>query len=244
MKIKLYENGNVTYSNGKGNDIESLRAASKLCREYNINNSDYRNIVSAACKLGRTSEAVSFWTFTFANNPDEKQANGAIKKFFKELKREYNRDLRYVWTKERQKNGKFHFHSIVDVGYMDVQSLQGLWNRAVVFSCGSVGVSNNSFRLPPKSHRSIFDNKNVDQIARYIGKYVSKERYNAYSQPVFAISKSLYPLSYELNISDERELYDTFERLGYQKKEYFAISFMKLTDELRQYIGGISIKDG
>jgi len=212
QKILLYENGRCTWSSGKGRTADECRAAGNSGKEYKISNAQYNNIIAAAFKLARTAQgSINFYTFTFANDPSEKEANKAIEKFFKELLRKYNeKEIRYIWTKERQKNGKIHFHSLLDSGYIPVQCLQALWNRSILFGCGNVKLSNNSFRLPPVANRKIFANKDIISIARYIGKYVSKERANSYQCPVCQISKRLYPLCTEISLAEYEALVDTF----------------------------------
>jgi len=211
QKILLYENGRCTFSAGKGRTITECQEIGRTSKGYKITNAQYNNIIAAAFKLARsTTRTLNFYTFTFANNPCEIDANKAIGKFFKELLREFESDIRYIWTKERQKNGKIHFHSLLDSGYIPVQSLQALWNRSILFACGNVELSNNSFRLPPVANRKIFSNKDIISIARYIGKYVSKERANSYQCPVCSISKRLYPLYIEISLAEYETLVDTF----------------------------------
>jgi len=213
QKILLYENGRCTFSAGKGRTSEECKKIGSSGKEYRIANAQYHNIVAAAFKLAReSSRSINFYTFTFANNPTEKEANCAIGKFFKELLRGFDNELliRYIWTKERQKNGKIHFHSLLDSGFIPVKNLQNLWNRCIRFACGNVELSNNSFRLPPPANRKIFANKDIIAIAKYIGKYVSKERFNSYELPVYSISKRLFPLSREISIEEYETLVDTF----------------------------------
>lgn len=222
QKILLYENGRCTWSSGKGNNADCLRAASRITREYSIDNSQYNHIVSAAFKLAReATETIQFYTFTFANDPDEKSANRSICKFFKEFNRE--REVKYVWTKERQKNGKIHFHALLDSGYVPAKDLQNMWNRSILFACGNVPISNNSFRLPPKANREIFRNRDIISIAKYIAKYISKERSKSFEQPVFQICKRLYPISREISLSEYEALVDTFGIFSSKVYEFCAV---------------------
>lgn len=223
MKILLYENGACTFSEGKGRDSDSCRTIGNNTKTYSLSNCHYRNIVSAAFKISRESRfELNFYTFTFANNPTEVEGNKAIKHFFKTFVRIYG-ESRYVWTKERQKNGKLHYHALIDSGYIPVKTLQGMWNDSIVYSCGNCATSSNSFRLPPKENRRLFAQKDVIAVARYIAKYISKERGLEYEQPCFAISKNLYPLSVEISLEHYESLYDTFGIVYEKKYDYCSV---------------------
>ena len=196
----IYTNGDITYSAGIGKTPEICMELSKRDKTYSITNSDYRTIVSAAINLqARKVYQIVFLTYTFAFEPSEKEGNSIIKLFFKRLRRNYYDKTNYVWTKERQKNGRLHYHSLVDMPFISIKDLQDMYNSCNIFVCGnSCPVSYCSLRLPP-NHRKI-DQMGAVATAKYMAKYISKERGKQYGLPCFGISKDIRDVKTKLTV--------------------------------------------
>jgi len=221
LKVIKYKNGDITISAGIGkkiknckdsigclnciDEIECLKSLAKRTKSYMITNNDYRSIVSAAFNLHRLQKfKLQFFTFTFAYEPSEIISNKILTRFIKNTKKKYDKNFNYIWTKERQESGRIHYHMLCDVPFMPIKDLQDSFNYCVlaIDNCGVV--SNNSVRLPPDD-RKIYK---FDQIAvaKYIAKYISKERGKAFTQPCFSISRALRDVSEEITIWEAYKL--------------------------------------
>jgi len=191
MKLALWLNGDITGSDGKGASSKVLRELAKHKKSYMITSVDYRTILSAAVNLVELkSNNIVFLTHTFPFDVTEHQANGIQKLFLKKFKIYWNETTNYIWTKERQKKGRLHFHTIIDMPFVPIQSLQGLWNHCISIITGNSVDNFNSLRLPLSSAKLY--NTEVARTVRYIAKYISKERNKPFTQPCYGISKELY----------------------------------------------------
>lgn len=221
-RIYLYKNGDITFSEGKGNpDISYLQEIGNCQKSYCLTTTNYRTILSAAVNLvERRQHSVIFLTFTFPFDIAEKQANQVIKLFFKNAVR-YDNFESYIWTKERQQNGRIHFHALADFPYTSIAHLQGTYNECIHRVCGVRPDNCNSLRLPP--HHSKRVGVEIIDTIKYMAKYITKERGKIYSQPVYAISKSLIDVKRELT-SDEAILLIAESGICYRRVyEHFAV---------------------
>lgn len=219
MKLYLWANGDITGSNGKGKPPEKCLEMATKQKKYTITNTDYRYIVSAAANLQKVKKfKLIFLTFTFPFEPSEKIANKILTHFLNKLKRDYGQ-LEYIWTKERQQTGRLHFHAIIDIPFIPIKDLQGFWNNSINTFDSSVNCSNNSLRLPPKDHN--IDRMEGLETVKYMAKYVTKERKNAYEQPCFAVSRGLRDVKQEIDTLEvmrlikERGIYKSFGNDNY-----------------------------
>jgi hypothetical protein len=202
--------------------------ASKV-KTYSISNTDYRTIISSSALLLKTrKKKLIFLTVTFAFDPSEKDANKILSNFLKNLKTNYGL-LEYIWTKERQKNGKIHFHILCDIRFNSIIDLQKSLNTTIKNFNPEFVVSSNSLRLPPGG-KSVCNNNDAKNIVRYMAKYISKERFNTYTQPCFAISKGIRDIKIELSINDMIEIKRNFETFNWYCDEYFGAFSIKNYD--------------
>jgi hypothetical protein len=217
----LYANGDVTYSKGEGQPPEKLAEMANKVKTYSISNTDYRTIVSSAALLRKTAKnRLIFLTVTFACDPDEESANKILSNFLKNLKTNYGL-LEYIWTKERQKNNKIHYHILCDIRFNNIVDLQKSFNRTVKNINPNFNVSSNSLRLPPGG-RSVCNNNDAKNIIKYMAKYISKERFTTYKQPCFAISKGIRNIKTELSIDDMIEIKRNFKTFNWYCDENFG----------------------
>lgn len=218
----LYLNGDVVVTRFHRTSYDPIQLLNACTNEksYKLTTSDYRTIISAAILLARKLVyKIVFLTFTFQFDIDEKSANEVIKLFFKRLKRRYKSES-YIWTKERTKNGRIHFHALIDLPFIPIASLQLDYNdciRDITHFSGDL--STNSLRLPIKA--SVVPAKQVQFCARYIAKYIGKERFCTYSYPNFAISKNLYLVRRQIE-PYELEVLKTNRGVKYEKQYDFC----------------------
>ena len=197
----LYLNGRFTWSAGKGKRSDYCKEIGIKDKHYVITNADYRIILSAAVNLVKfKTYNIVFLTQTFPFEPTEKQANEIQKLFLKNLKRYNEKVSNYIWTKERQKNSRIHFHTIIDMSFIPIQDLQADWNNSIKDITGVEYSNRNSVRLPLTNCRVY--NSEVLRTVKYIAKYISKERFKPYKQPCYGITKPLYT-DIKRKVSDE-----------------------------------------
>lgn len=226
MKFYLYVNGDVTYSNGAGNIEKVLKQAAQKERRYMISHTDYRMLVSAAIKMQiEASKKLQFITYTFAFDPTEDQAQRIFNNHLKNLTKTFNVE-RYIWTKERQKNSRLHYHLLGETGYIPIKTLQNSFNNSIRNVNKLFDISFNSVRLPPRSHNNIYNSPVA--IAKYIGKYISKERGKGYKRRSWAISQSLYPLKSEISQQDLMNLQKRYQSVVPKSNdENFGVILLK-----------------
>ncbi len=226
MKLTLFLNGDITGSCGKGEAAEIMREKGKLTKSYVITNTDYRIILSAAVNLVNLKKyKIVFLTHTFPFDPNEKTANSILKMFFKTIKREYNVQ-EYIWTKERQKTGRIHYHSLIDMPFIPIKDLQNIWNHCINYYQSDIVCSVNSLRFP--LHNAVIYNSEITRTVRYIAKYITKERGKSYKQPCYAITKALYQ-GIKREISDN-EAIELIKKYGIHSKnfgEYWSVTRLK-----------------
>lgn len=223
----LYWNGEITYSLGKGcKDVEMMTQRGLKERRYMITNRIYRDLVSAAIKMKfQAVFGIVFFTSTFPYDPSEEEAQAIFKNFMKNLKTNYN-VKNYLWVKERQKNGRLHYHFLAEVPYCPIKRLQKAYNSAILGINRTVLVSNNSLRLPNSKK---FGNlvRDPRQLAAYIGKYLTKGRYFEWRLPCFGISKNLYPLSMEVSEANVLVLKENYSNYVVTDREFYAKIILK-----------------
>lgn len=193
MKYKLYANGDITGSNGKGSLPDRMQELALKERSFSITTKNYREILCSAIKLTEINRyRLEFLTLTFPfSGIDEKDGNLILTHFLGKLKRAYN-VKNYIWTKERQSNDdqRLHYHILIDLPFIPVKTLQTDYNQSIVAITGFSGtLLNNSLRFPPRSHR--ISKMGAISVAKYIAKYIAKERKIIYKMPCFCISRGL-----------------------------------------------------
>lgn len=234
----LYWNGEISFSLGKGcvdSEIMSKKGLKERC--YMITNSAFRDLIGAAIKMQHeASFALIFLTATFPFEPTELEAQTIFKNFLKNLKTNYGLK-KYIWCKERQKNSRIHFHLLSEIPFVPILVLQGAFNSAIRHIKPSVNVNRHSLRLPnSKKFKNIVQDSK--QVAKYIGKYMSKSRFEMWKLPCYQISKDLYPLSMKISEQNAMMLTRSYEHYIVTDKKYYAKTVLKnvtFVDILREF---------
>ncbi len=227
MKINLYINGNITTSLGKGNDVVILRSAGKIEKKYCIDNLAYRQLVSACIKIVKKAQNKPvFLTITFPYYPQEVEAQKIFTNFIKNMKKTYNLK-NYVWVKENgEKKGKLHYHLVADFPFNSIKCMQTSFNNSIRNYRSDVGLSNNSLRLPPRSNSNSIVREPIG-MAKYIGKYISKNRYVTYNARCYAISKNLFPLAQEISLEEAENLLWNNDYFVANKNDFSSVTCLK-----------------
>lgn len=235
MRIKLYVNGNITASKGEGNDAVILREAGKMEKKYVIDNLAYRQLVSACIKIVKKAQNKPvFLTITFPYYPKEHEAQKIFTNFVKNMKKTYNLE-KYVWVKEHgERRGKLHYHLVADYPFFDIRLIQNSFNSAIRNFNGNSNLSNNSVRLPPRSNGNSVVRDGIG-MAKYIGKYISKNRYVEWKTRCYAIAKVLFPLSIEINEEIASNLLYSNDYFVAKKGEFYALTCLKDFDFFRYF---------
>jgi len=202
-----------------------------------IDKSTYRELVSACIKMSEYAEhKLIFLTATFPFHPAEVEAQTIFKNFVKNLKTNYGLK-KYVWVKEPQNknNDRIHYHLLCEIPYANIQDMQSSYNSAILHVKSNASVNRHSLRLPPRRKwgRIVNDSR---QVAKYMGKYMSKTIKVEWKLPVYAISKSLYPLFYEVSDEKAREIIEGREKIVFSDSHLYAKVILKrciLPDILR-----------
>lgn len=225
--LKLYWNGEISFSMGVGcKDKEIMKNLANKERKFAITNKTYRELLAACIKMKiEAKNGIIFFTATFPFDPTEAEAQKIFRNFMKNLKLNYHVET-YIWVKERQKSSRLHFHFLADIPYVNIKRLQDCWNNCIKNIQPYIMVSNNSLRLPNSRK---FGNvvSDISQLARYMGKYLSKSRFVEYEYPAYAISKNLYPLSVDITEVQALELCRSYENFVFTDKEFYARTILK-----------------
>lgn len=145
-----------------------------------------------------------FWTLTFADNiQDVKQANKEFTDFNKRLSYylyKVNKNvLKYICIPEFQKRGAIHFHVLYfNLPYINQNEFSKIWDNGFVFV------------------ESVKDVNRIENFAKYVCKYISKENskgesnYELYKEKDLLNSKRYFcsrglkrPHLYKLNLDTE-----------------------------------------
>lgn len=197
--VTFYYNGDLLYS--LGGNTNPQRVYKPQRKHYAIDNMIRRCIISAAKKMADNKDAeLILLTGTFPFEPAEREASKIWTNFISNLKKTYKLNS-YVWTKERQDNGRIHYHLLCDIKFNSIKDMQQTYNICITNVCPGVTVSNNSLRLPDRSKWGGVIN-NSEAVASYIAKYVSKSSNNIntwYFRRCYQISQGLFPLKVDLD---------------------------------------------
>lgn len=96
-----------------------------------------------------------------------------LNKFIIEMNRKWN-VKHYLWRAEKMKNGRIHFHIIIDK-FVDYQQIQLLWNK-IQSENGYTQTYENKFNKtnPPSTH--VRKASSSSELLEYIIKYVTKNK--------------------------------------------------------------------
>lgn len=100
--------------------------------EYRVKRSTRaRNLVRRVA-LMNFSPKDKFLTCTFAENvTDITYANNEFRKFIKRLNRRYG-EISYITAIQFQKRGAIHYHTLINLPYVEKQELQEIWGNGII----------------------------------------------------------------------------------------------------------------
>lgn len=193
--IKLYRNGTaVAYVQPVGRKREDLEKITKPTRVYRKRR---RNIVSAAINLwDNKKKLLMFITYTFAQDMEEKPAAIIFTNFLKNLVTNYGINA-YVWVKERQKNGRLHYHAIIDGPWINPKVMQRSFNCSVANYDRSFSISSNSVRY---GYHTIV--KNVRSLSRYVSKYAGKDTGDEFTRPCYSYTNNVSEIARQIDFEE------------------------------------------
>ena len=116
----------------------------------------------------------NFITLTLSSkqiHSDHKIKTKLLNHFFLTAKREWKMK-NYIWRAESQTNGNIHFHIITDV-WIPWQELQTEWN-SIQDKLGYVSKYQKTNGIQSPNSTDIHSLKNINNIAKYLSKYCSK----------------------------------------------------------------------
>lgn len=231
-RFRLYENGTVTVTSGRGRcpisdeHLEKVRSNGKRIKKYSIDTRTYRKIVSSAVNLYRCKvNNIVFLTLTFPGNITEKDANICFSKFMDNLRTNYNVE-NYIAVKEFTRKGVPHYHLLADYPFVDIRRINRAWCNT--FPIDLPG-SKNAVRLP-KDHKSIV--KDLYRCIKYICKYFGKSRDVEYSTRCHFISHEVCSRPIEIDYEIAEKLINTYEHL---QLNYHYCSIILLKDCFLDY---------
>ena len=178
MPIKLFEDGTIIdYAPSPGaRKPPGGRVNGSKRKTFELNGKHKRFIRSSAIRQALTSKyAILFATLTFPKPINQRDANRCFSNFIDNLSTNFKLQS-YVAVKENTKQGRPHFHILMDIPFTDFQVLNKAW-------CSS-------FRSYMPFSRNAFTTgrdpiiRSVKAIAGYITKYITKvERSQAEVKP-------------------------------------------------------------
>ena len=202
-------------------------------KTYRINDTAKHTILSSLAKMYRERKNnITFWTFSFihdsATSPvvaNQKIMNQFISKFFENLKKTYGL-VSYLWVSERQSNGGIHYHTVLDIPFVDIHT-SGLKNYLMdsfknVCMDNKIDISTYSYCASIGFPRKIDSNGNyrgsvvrsLESLATYLGGYISKNSENVES------GGRLYAISRNVLQKPVKQLSFEFDKRIVIKKQY------------------------
>lgn len=219
MPVKFYEDGTIIdYAVSPGRKgLRGGRVNGTKRKTFELNSRHKRFIRCSAIRMARTAKyRLLVATLTFPKDVSEYEANRCFSNFINNLSTNFKLNA-YVAVKELTQKGRPHYHIILDIPFTDFKILNQAWCSAFRYLMPG---SNNAFTTGSRPIVS-----NVDDVARYITKYITKaER----SQDAVKPATRQYFISNNVNcspafISDAMLIY-LLKTHGYEKYEgnYFT----------------------
>ena len=147
---------------------------------------------------------IAFVTLTLSSS--QSHTDNYIKKnllqpFLDKARKKWN-VTNYVWRAERQKNGRIHFHIILDQ-YIHWNELRNEWNK-IQAKNGYMNEFREKFGHKNPNSTDIHSVYKIKNIARYLAKYITKEEKNK------KVEGRLWGLSYSLScLKNASEMIDS-----------------------------------
>jgi hypothetical protein len=226
---RLYRNGAIIVwkQDRPGRSGDEMREIRKIIRSYSISKIKIQSACIAAWVV-KSSKNMLFLTFTFPFNATEKQAAKIWDLMLNSFRNTYKVNT-YVWIKERQTNGRLHYHCIVDRNWINIYHLQKSYNAALESVNPGCVKYNNSVRL---GRNPIINN--AQRVSKYLSKYISKSE-NSYVTRAYGFTDNL-KLYRNLDSSElEKMLSDKKKYVIVVDEPYFMIIFLKNFVDISTY---------
>ena len=167
MPINIYEDGTIIdYAPSPGGRPPGGVINGKKRKTFGLNGKHRRVIRSSAVRQALCVKYnIMFACLTFTQNISQEDANKCFSNFVDNLTTNFKLNS-YVAVKENTKQGRPHFHILLDLPFTDYKILNSAW-------CSS-------FRRHMPGSRNAFTTgrnpiiRNVDGVIRYITKYITK----------------------------------------------------------------------
>jgi len=218
LNAKLYRDGLIVlYKKNIGRKREELILEAQKERSYQIKRSQVRSALVNLWDNKAKGNRVMFLTFTFAYDPDEREASRIWTTFLKNFKLQYHVN-NYVWVKEMQQSGRLHYHVIADLRRFSIQALQGSFNSAVKTVNPFGAVSLNSVRL---GNNPIV--RSLSAVSRYLSKYIAKGAENYFRQKAYGFTVDCGEFSREITIDELNVICNTFGRVYIYSDSFYSL---------------------
>jgi len=200
-RINLYLSGDLTITSShrrfENNNVKCSNFGSHTRKGYSIKKSTRRNLISSAFLLFVKKEhEIAFLTLTFPYKVRKgERVNPYLNIFLTNLKKNYGAK-NFLWTREDQKNGRPHFHLLIDMPYQPIKKINSAWCSAIN------SYSSNAVRLP--KHKGVVTN--IERTCKYVTKYITKNQNDYYPERCYAISRPIKAEPIRLSEFDYRVL--------------------------------------
>lgn len=208
--------------------VRRLRRGLQKPAQYIVPISKIRNY---AVQLWHESRGknLHFWTITDFVNTTHGNMNKALSNYLENLKENYGlKD--YIWTTERQKNGRIHYHLIVQIVQNKINDMQRAWECALNNVCGTNITSKNSLRISTERGSKI---QNINRCVNYIAKYIGKGR-ERFDTKAYAVTQNISKKTKVIELTREESefIIDNFDTKTVVKEDYFTIKQLTIFNEM------------
>ena len=157
--------GNNTAKSSTSNISEEEREQRRVRKIYKSRN-DFIDLIN----YNFTTKDILI-TLTYEREEDPEMIKYNFNNFIKKIKYRFGNDIKYCYVKYKQDRGIYHYHIILNINYMDKDTLEKIW------SYGRSQIS----RI-----------KNVNAIGTYMGNHINIDTVNKkeYKEKVFQKSRT------------------------------------------------------
>ncbi len=239
--IKLYYNGNITFSITHSKNIEAMQSTKrdyKKQKKYKLTYAHSRKIASsAAYQYHNRKNKITFLTFTLKDNvTDTNLTNKAWTEYLNYLRKQYKMHS-FIWVAERQKRGAVHYHALIDIPKTPYSILKEQFSR--IFKKYDINVSAKNSISTSKQHGAIVND--IEKAVKYITKYVTKgafakdeeENKNTFNGRVYGISNNINIKPITLTRKEFNELLITVKAI--YKFEYSTTYICDTKESIKMY---------
>lgn len=224
LNIKVYASGDISVTPMKTKfntqNLKFTEKGHKREKQYNYK-TNVRKCRAAASLMKDKHKRIWLITLTVSNElqHDHKSINKSLNLFTNNLRTNYGL-LSYIGTAEYQKNGSIHYHLLCafDTQTLFFDKINSAWNHAINTIHNSTINATNSVRFGgynKKTKKRYYYIENVLHAIKYITKYITKNKNEAYTAKCYFISSDIRNVSLTYHTSDyEFYMYLLNNRIG------------------------------